>query len=142
MNFNFLKLLKNTSKIKEMVEQQQKEFEKITVTGEAGAGSVKIVANMRHYIQSLEISNELFEETSNPEELKEIISELIIAAHNQVTEKIEQYTKEKLFNMDGLGDLFGGSTGGDMLNDILNPSSTDDKNDKSDKNDKGDKDDK
>jgi DNA-binding YbaB/EbfC family protein len=127
MSFNFLKLLKNTNKIKEMIEQQQKEFEKVTVTGEAGAGSVKIVANMRHHIQSIDISDELFDETSDPAELKEILSELIIAAHNQVTEKIEQYTKEKMLNMNGLGDLFGGASGGDMLNDILNPSSDDDK---------------
>ena len=117
-----------------MVEQQQKEFEKVTVTGEAGAGSVKIVANMRHHIQSLEISDEIFQDTSDPTELKEILSELIIAAHNQVTQKIEQYTKEKMLNMDGLSDLFGGGTGngGDMFRDILNPSSSsdDEKDDK------------
>jgi len=125
MNFNFLKLLKNTNKIKEMVEQQQKEFEKVTVTGEAGAGSVKIIANMRHHIQSIDISDEVFQDASDPAELKEILSELIIAAHNQVTQKIEQYTKEKMMSMDGLGDLFGGAGGG-MFGDLLNPSSPED----------------
>lgn len=109
-----------------MVEQQQKEFEKVTLSGEAGAGSVKIVANMRHHIQSIDISDEVFQDTTNIAELKEILSELIIAAHNQLVQKIEQYTKEKMMNIDGLGDLFGGA-GGNMFGNILNPSKEDDK---------------
>ena len=133
MNFDFLKLLKNTKKIQQMVEEKQKEFEKITVVGEAGAGSVKITANMRHYIQSLDISDDIFEEASSTAELKEILSELFIAAHNQLTQKIEQFTKEKMFNMGGFNDLFGGSDGddgsggnnADILNTILNPSQDD-----------------
>jgi DNA-binding YbaB/EbfC family protein len=126
MGFNFLKLL-NSNKIQEMIQKKQQEFEKITVTGESGAGMVKITANMRHYIQALDIKEEFFKEDYSDLEFKEVLSELIITAHNQVTQKIEQRTKEKMMSMENIGDMFSGegAGGADFFKSIFNPSKSD-----------------
>jgi len=109
MNMNFLKLIKNAQKIQESMQKKQEELAKITVEGEAGAGAVKVLMNTRHYIQKIEISDEVANES------KEILADLIAAAINQATEKVEQITKEEMMNMEGMKDMLGGGS----LNDLL-----------------------
>ncbi|MDF1653653.1 MAG: YbaB/EbfC family nucleoid-associated protein [Coxiellaceae bacterium] len=91
-------LMKNAGKIQEMMKQQQEELEKIQVTGEAGAGDVQVTMTAKHYVLKIDIKDEILKED------KEIVEDLIAAATNDATAKVEKITQEK---MSGLGQMFG-----------------------------------
>lgn len=99
---NLSDLLKNASKVQDMVDEAQKELAKIEVEGEAGAGAVRIVMNAKHYVKHITLDPELLKEN------KITIEELITAAINNASHKIEDITKSK---MTGLRSLFGDSEG-------------------------------
>ena len=50
---NIMSLLKNAKNIEKMMSQAQEELEKIEITGEAGAGAVKVIMNAKHTIKSI-----------------------------------------------------------------------------------------
>ncbi len=91
-------LMKNAGKIQEMMKEQQAELEKIQVTGEAGAGDVRLTMTAKHNVTKLEISDDIMKED------KAIVEDLIVAAINDANSKVEKVTQEK---MSGLGEMFG-----------------------------------
>ena len=94
----------NMSNIMENAKEMQKELEKIEVTGESGAGAVKITINAKHYIKRLEISDETFNDG------KEITEDLVMAAFNDAVSKVEQVTQSKMMDMSSLlGSFMGGN---------------------------------
>lgn len=97
--FNISSLLKGAKKIQEMMEQAQEELSKIEVIGESGAGAVKITMNAKHFAHKIEIEDSIYQEP------KEILEELIIAAINDASNKIEAIAKSKLADT---GKMFGG----------------------------------
>ena len=94
---NIMKLLKNASKIESMMKEAQEELESTVITGEAGAGAVKVTMNAKHMIRGIDIDDEIYKD-------KEIAMELLIGALNNASEQIETITKSKLMNA---GDMFG-----------------------------------
>jgi DNA-binding YbaB/EbfC family protein len=94
-------LLKNAKKIQEMMSQAQSDMEKIEVSGESGAGLVQINMNARHDIKTLKIDDELLKES------KEVLEELIIAAFNDASQKVNKITQDK---MAAASNMFGGAT--------------------------------
>ncbi|QHG92355.1 YbaB/EbfC family nucleoid-associated protein [Coxiella endosymbiont of Amblyomma sculptum] len=96
--FNLDKLMKSTKKIQEIMQKAQKELSKIEVTGESGAGMVKVTLTAQHEIVSFILSDELFAEK------KEVIEALIRAAFNDANRKITKITQEKIISS---GKLFG-----------------------------------
>jgi DNA-binding YbaB/EbfC family protein len=90
--FNFGNLLKGAKKIQELMEQTQEDLAKIEIIGEAGAGAVKVMMNARHYTQKVTIDDTLMQES------KEILEDLIAAAINNATQKIESITKSKMMD--------------------------------------------
>lgn len=101
---NFGALLKNAKKMQQMMEETQGELATIEVTGEAGAGAVKTVMTARHFIKSLTIDPEIYNED------KAIVEDLIIAAVNDAASKVEKITKDKMLDA---SKLFGGMGGDD-----------------------------
>ena len=63
-------------------------FEKIEVTGEAGASLVKVVLNGNYELKSIKIS----ENAKN--EKQEIINDLIIAAYNNAKDNLKKTNEE------------------------------------------------
>ena len=82
-------LLNNAQSMKE-------QMEKIEVTAEAGAGEVKVVMNARHFVKKVQLSNEILEES------KEVIEELIAAAMNEASRKIEKEAQSQMMDMSGI----------------------------------------
>lgn len=90
--FNFNNLMKNAKKIQEMMQKAQEELSKIEVTGESGAGMVKITLTAQHEVIKLVLSDELLKEA------KEVVEDLIKAAFNDANQKVVKITKEKVMS--------------------------------------------
>jgi DNA-binding YbaB/EbfC family protein len=72
------------------MQRVQEEVARAEVTGESGAGLVKIVMNGRHDVKSVAIDDSLMEEE------KEILEDLIAAAVNDAVRKVETNTKDQM----------------------------------------------
>ena len=71
----------------------QAELADLEVTGEAGAGMVKLVLNGRHEAKSISIEPKLFGED------KDMLEDLVVAAINDAARKVAARTQEKYAGM-------------------------------------------
>ncbi|BAO00754.1 YbaB/EbfC family nucleoid-associated protein [Candidatus Pantoea carbekii] len=83
-------LMKQTQQIQDKMTKVQKEISAIEVTGESGAGLVKVTLNGTYSCKRIKIDPSLLEED------KEILEDLIAAAFNDVIRRIEEIQKEKM----------------------------------------------
>jgi nucleoid-associated protein EbfC len=102
--FNLGSLLKNAKKMQSMMEETQNELANTEVSGESGAGAVKVLMNARHHIKTLDIDDSIISED------KSVLQDLIIAALNDANQKVEKITQAKM--MDATK-LFGGKSDAD-----------------------------
>jgi len=99
MKFNIASLMKNAKNMQSMIEGAQEELNKIDVSGEAGAGMVKITMTCRHNVKSVEIDDSLLKED------KTVLQDLIAGAINDVCGKVENVAREKMMDA---GSMLGG----------------------------------
>jgi len=83
-------LMKQAQKMQEEMQKAQEEIQRAEVTGESGAGLIKITMNGRHDVKAVLIDESLMEED------KEILEDLIAAAVNDAVRKVEQNTQERM----------------------------------------------
>ncbi len=88
--FNLGSLLKNAKKMQEMMQEAQKKLEHTEVFGESGAGAIKITMSGRYSVKKVDISDEILKEN------KDIVEDLIAAAINDATQKVEALTKSQM----------------------------------------------
>jgi hypothetical protein len=86
-------LMKQAQEMQANMKKAQEEMASITVTGESGAGMVKITMTCRHQVQSVEIDDTLIGDD------KEMLEDLIVAAFNDSIRKVEKTTQEKFSGM-------------------------------------------
>jgi nucleoid-associated protein EbfC len=91
-------LMKGAEKIQQLMEKNQEELAKMEVTGEAGAGLVKVIMNGLYVVTDLQLADELDAES------KEVKKDLITAAINNATHKIGKLTQNKMLDMSQLFD--------------------------------------
>ena len=89
-------LMKQAQKMQEDMQRMQEELANAEVTGESGAGLVKITMTGRHDVKRVEIDDSLMEED------KEMLEDLLAAAVNDAVRKVEENSKDKM------GDLTAG----------------------------------
>lgn len=91
-------LMKQAQKMQERMQKMQEELANAEVTGESGAGMVKVVMTGRHDVKSVTIDPSLLTEE------KELIEDLLAAAVNDAVRRIEANSQEKMAGVtDGLG---------------------------------------
>lgn len=91
-------LMKKAQKMQEDMQKAQEEIAKAEVTGESGAGLVKVTMNGRHDVRKVEIDPSLMSEE------KEILEDLLAAAVNDAVRRVEANQKEKMSDMvSGMG---------------------------------------
>lgn len=91
-------LMKQAQKMQEKMQKAQEELANAEVTGESGAGLVKVVMNGRHDVKSVSLDESLMEEE------KELIEDLLAAAVNDAVRKIEEENQEKMGSLtQGMG---------------------------------------
>ena len=87
---DFKKILDQAKEIEIKMKESQEKIKNITVEGVSGSNSVKITLNGDGEMIKIEISNEILKEDKN------IIEDLIIAAHNNSKAKLKSKTSEEI----------------------------------------------
>ena len=91
-------LMKKAQQMQEQMQKAQEEIAKAEVTGESGAGLVKVTMNGRHDVKKVEIDPSLLSED------KEILEDLLPAAVSDAVRRVEANQKEKMSGMmSGMG---------------------------------------
>ena len=83
-------LMKQAQQMQEKMQKMQEEIAQLEVTGESGAGLVKIPINGAHNCRRIEIDPSLMEDD------KEMLEDLIAAAFNDAVRRAEELQKEKM----------------------------------------------
>ena len=86
-------LMKQAQEMQANMKKAQEEMASITVTGESGAGMVKITMTCQHQVQSVEIDDSLIGDD------KEMLEDLVVAAFNDSIRKVERTVQEKFSGM-------------------------------------------
>ncbi|MBZ2188199.1 YbaB/EbfC family nucleoid-associated protein [Alcanivorax sp. JB21] len=90
MDFDMNNLMQQAQAMQERMKKMQDEVAKAEVTGEAGAGMVKVTMNGRHDVRSVEIDPSLMSED------KEMLEDLLAAAVNDAVRRVEAQQQEKM----------------------------------------------
>ena len=86
-------LMKQAQKMQEEMQKAQEEMGRETVTGEAGAGMVRVTMTCRHDVKRVEIDDSLYNDD------REMLEDLIVAACNDAVRRVEATVKEKFSGM-------------------------------------------
>ena len=89
-------LMKQAQQMQEKMAKVQEEIAKMEVTGEAGAGLVKVTMNGSHNIRRVSIDDSLMNEDD-----KEMLEDLLAAASNDAARRIEEEQKTKMAAVSG-----------------------------------------
>jgi len=92
---DFSKVLEQAKSMQNKMKETQEQIKKIEVEGIAGGGSVKICLNGDGELIKLYISEEIMKEN------KEILEDLIIAAHGDAKQKVKAKASEELSKITG-----------------------------------------
>lgn len=88
-------MMKQAQKMQENLQKAQEELANMEVSGEAGAGLVKVVMTGRHDVRRVSIDPSLLEED------REMLEDLLAAAVNDAVRKVEQATQERMAGLAG-----------------------------------------
>lgn len=89
-------LMKQAQQLQSKMADMQAELEQLEIEGTSGAGLVTVRINGKGAMTGLEIDPSLFK----PDE-KEIVEDLIVAAHAEARQKMEQATADKMKEVTG-----------------------------------------
>ena len=92
---DFTDLISQTKKMQEKMKETQEAIKKIEVEGVSGGGSVKVVMNGEGELKKIVISDAAHKES------KEILEDLIVAAHNDAKSKLKKRTSEEISKVTG-----------------------------------------
>ena len=93
MNIN--ELMKQAQVMQDKMQKAQDEAANAEVTGESGAGMVKVVMTGRHDVRNVTIDPSLMSED------KELLEDLLAAAVNDAARKVEEATKQQMADLTG-----------------------------------------
>ena len=82
-------LMRQAQQMQESMQKAQAELAQLEVTGESGAGMVKVLINGRHEARKVTIEPKLLGEDIG------LVEDLVVAAINDAARKLEERTKEK-----------------------------------------------
>ena len=86
-------LMKQAQQMQADMQKAQEEMASLTVTGESGAGLVRMTMTCKHELKSLDIDDSLIGDD------KEMLEDLIIAAFNDAMRRVDKTVQEKFSGM-------------------------------------------
>ena len=86
-------IMKQAQQVQENLQKKQEEIANTEVSGESGAGMVKIVMTGRHDVKRVEIDPELLKDD------KEMLEDLIAAAVNDANRRVEKLSQDKMSDL-------------------------------------------
>lgn len=91
-------MMKKAQQMQEQMQKAQEEAAKSEVTGESGAGLIKVTMNGRHDVRKVDIDDSLLSED------KEVLEDLLAAAINDAVRRVEADQKDRMSGMmQGMG---------------------------------------
>jgi DNA-binding YbaB/EbfC family protein len=93
---DFMGMMKKAAELQSKMQQMQAELETLEIEGSSGGGVVKVVLNGKGDLKSVNIDHSLM----NPDE-KEILEDLLVAAHSDARKKSEGAMAEKMKALTG-----------------------------------------
>jgi len=98
MKSGFGNIMKQAQQMQEQMQKAQEEMANIEVTGESGAGMVKVTMTGRHDVKRVEIDPSLLGDD------KDMLEDLMAAAINDANRRDESATQEKMSELtSGMG---------------------------------------
>jgi DNA-binding YbaB/EbfC family protein len=88
-------IMKQAQAMQEKMQRAQEEIAKLEVTGESGAGMVKVTMLGNHNVRRVSIDESLMQDD------KEMLEDLIAAAINDAVRRVEATSKEKMAGVAG-----------------------------------------
>lgn len=88
-------LMKQAQQMQEKMQRAQEELGNLEVTGEAGAGLVKVTMSGRHDVRRVHIDASVLEED------KELLEDLLAAAVNDAVRRVETQQQEHMKSVTG-----------------------------------------
>ena len=92
---DFSDLITQAKKMQEKMKETQESLKKIEVEGVSGGNSVKIIMNGDGELKKIFLDDILMNES------KEIVEDLIVAAHNDAKSKLKKKTSEEISKVTG-----------------------------------------
>ena len=92
---DFTDLISQAKKMQEKMKETQEILKKIEVEGISGANSVKVIMNGDGELKKINFDDSLLKEK------KEILEDLIVAAHNDAKSKLKKKTSEEISKVAG-----------------------------------------
>tara|TARA_Y100000590_G_scaffold101755_1_gene115607 strand:- start:3266 stop:3586 length:321 start_codon:yes stop_codon:yes gene_type:complete len=92
---DFSSLISQAKKMQDKMKEAQEVLKKIEVEGVSGGDSVKVIMNGDGELKKIFLSDSLLKES------KEIIEDLIVAAHNNAKSKLKEKTSEEIAKVTG-----------------------------------------
>ena len=86
-------IMQQAQKMQADMQKAQEEMASLTVVGESGGGMVRITMSCKHQLRSIEIEDSLVGDD------KEMLEDLITAAFNDATRKVETTVQDKYSGM-------------------------------------------
>ena len=96
---DFTDLISQAKKMQEKMKETQEALKKIEVEGIAGGNTVKVIINGDGELKKISLDDALLKES------KEIVEDLIVAAHNDAKTKLKKKTTEEISKVTGGIDL-------------------------------------
>ncbi|MGX9418929.1 YbaB/EbfC family nucleoid-associated protein [Vibrio sp. WJH972] len=88
-------LMKQAQQMQDRMQKVQEEIAQMEVTGESGAGLVKITITGNHSVRRVDIDESLMADD------KEMLEDLVAAAFNDAARRAEESQKEKMASVTG-----------------------------------------
>ena len=92
---DFTDLITQAKKMQEKMKEAQEALKKIEVEGISGGNAIRVIMNGDGELKKISLDENLLKES------KEIIEDLIIAAHNDAKAKIKKKTSEEISKATG-----------------------------------------
>lgn len=89
------KLMQQAQEMQGKMQQAQEELARMEVTGESGAGLVKVTMTGRHEVRNVEIDPSVFDED------RELLEDLMAAAINDAVQRVNTTSQEKMSELTG-----------------------------------------
>src|SRR5580658_7832020 len=89
-------IMKRAQEMQKKLQDIQKQVAEMEVTGQSGGGVVKVVMTGQHYAKKVTLDPNLLKEE------KTIMEDLIAAAINDATDKIEKSLRDKMGGLAGI----------------------------------------
>ena len=96
---DFTDLISQAKKMQEKMKETQEALKRIEVEGIAGGNTVKVIMNGDGELKKISLDDALLKES------KEIVEDLIVAAHNDAKSKLKKKTTEEISKVTGGIDL-------------------------------------